>query len=128
VKEFLSDVMTLFKEQCKFKDIELRECVSDRLPHVIFSDPRRIKQILMNMISNALKFTSQGYISVSIDLADDNLFNQRRSSIVKNFKFESPGFKNPEKSVSMIIMKKIKIVVEDTGVGIHKKDLEKLFK
>lgn len=83
----------------------------------------------MNLISNALKFTSNGFISVSIDLVED--YNKRRNSIVKSFKFDSPngGFRNrPEKSISMIMMKKVKIVIEDSGVGITKKDLEKLFR
>jgi len=41
------------------------------LPFEIYSDAKRVKQILMNMISNALKFTFKGHIGVYLTLLDD---------------------------------------------------------
>jgi signal transduction histidine kinase len=40
------------------------------VPQNVFADPKRIKQILMNMMSNALKFTNSGWISVTFELED----------------------------------------------------------
>jgi two-component system, sensor histidine kinase and response regulator len=94
-------------------------------PATIFSDPKRLKQILMNLLSNALKFTEDGKITVSMQVEEEPGIRNRRSSVVQTFKFDAKEFKKFESS---IVMKKIKIVVEDTGVGIKKKDLEKIFK
>ena len=41
------------------------------MPLEIYSDAKRVKQILMNMISNALKFTFKGHIGVYLTLLDD---------------------------------------------------------
>ena len=75
--------MTLFKEQSKFKKIELIQKVSDVIPTQVFADPKRIKQILMNMMSNALKFTSEGWISVSFDM-DDLPASHRSAALTRN--------------------------------------------
>ena len=79
----------------------------------------------MNLLSNALKFTEDGKITVSMQVEEEPGIRNRRSSVVQTFKFDAKEFKKFE---SNIVMKKIKIVVEDTGVGIKKKDLEKIFK
>ena len=79
----------------------------------------------MNLLSNALKFTEDGKITVSMQMEEEPGIRNRRSSVVQTFKFDAKEFKKFE---SNIVMKKIKIVVEDTGVGIKKKDLEKIFK
>jgi histidine kinase 2/3/4 (cytokinin receptor) len=71
VRDFLNDLMALFEDQCKFKNIELQNFVDKRIPSIISADPKRIKQILMNLISNSLKFTNKGHIKVSIELDED---------------------------------------------------------
>jgi signal transduction histidine kinase len=79
----------------------------------------------MNLLSNSLKFTEDGKITVSMQVEDEPGIRNRGSSVVQTFKFDSKEFKKFE---SNIVMKKIKIIVEDTGIGIKKKDLEKIFK
>lgn len=66
------------------------------MPQEIVSDQIRLKQVLFNLIGNAVKFTFKGEISVQVE-------------------YEAPP--------SMLIVK-----VRDTGVGIEKDDLSKLFK
>ena len=121
----MSDITSLFKGQCNFKDIRLIENIHPLFPVSIYSDPKRIKQILMNLLSNSLKFTESGSIIVSMQVEEEQGRGDRRSSVIQTFKFDAKELKKCE---SMIVMKKIKIVVEDTGIGIKKKDLDKLFK
>ena len=72
---------------------------------MIVHDENRIKQVLLNLVSNAIKFTLLGHVLIKVKVennTDTELAN-------KNFQ-------------------KIKIDVEDTGVGIDEKDQDKLFK
>jgi len=66
IRSFLSDIGVLFEEQCKFKGLDLIKTIQDEVPIEIFSDPKRCKQIMMNLISNALKFTTKGHIAIRI--------------------------------------------------------------
>ena len=70
MREFLEEVGSLFEEQCKFKKLKLEKVVTENVPECIISDKKRIKQILMNLLSNALKFTLKGVIKVKFDLTD----------------------------------------------------------
>ncbi len=72
-KEF-QIITYLFKAKCSQKNISLALTLNDRLPAYIHSDPYRIKQILSNLISNAVKFTDRGKrIFVDIDYIDGEL-------------------------------------------------------
>jgi PAS domain S-box-containing protein len=54
------------------KGLELRLTVDASAPKVIESDPQKLKQILTNLLGNATKFTSQGYIETKIYVSQDN--------------------------------------------------------
>ncbi|KIW07407.1 uncharacterized protein PV09_02250 [Verruconis gallopava] len=53
--------------------VELFVVVSPDVPHTLFLDETFIHRILMNLLSNALKFTRNGYILLSLEMNDDNL-------------------------------------------------------
>lgn len=64
----------LFEAKCSTKNITLKLLYDQSLPQGIHSDPLRIKQILVNLISNAIKFTSSGKkIYLSLSHADNYL-------------------------------------------------------
>ena len=88
----MSTAMALVKE----KPIELRTDLQEDLP-LVQADSIRIRQILLNLVSNAAKFTDQGYIEVSAHLIDEG--GQRE----------------------------VLVAVEDTGSGISLVDQGKLF-
>jgi PAS domain S-box-containing protein len=66
VKEFFEDLINLFIPKAIKKDLTLRHKIATDIPEKIFADKLRLKQILMNLIGNAMKFTKEGFISVEI--------------------------------------------------------------
>lgn len=72
VVDVLDEVADVFEFQCMQKRLELNIDVDERLRDIdVASDRGRIKQVLLNLMSNALKFTFAGSISVSATLCDD---------------------------------------------------------
>jgi len=68
-KEF-QNIRNLFEAKSSQKNITLHLSISENVPKVIYSDPLRIKQIISNLISNAIKFTGDGkniYINISYE-------------------------------------------------------------
>ncbi|MDQ8179489.1 ATP-binding protein [Pelagicoccus sp. SDUM812005] len=62
----VSDVIQLFRRSCEEKGLLLKTEISPDLPRVVIGDPTRVKQVLINLIGNALKFTEHGEISVKL--------------------------------------------------------------
>ena len=56
----------LFASACAAKGLELRIDIPDRLPDGLFGDAARLRQILVNLIGNAVKFTESGYVAISV--------------------------------------------------------------
>lgn len=80
------------------KPIELRVKFSKDLPSSLYGDYARVKQIVLNLLTNAVKYTEKGYIDFVVE-----------SVILKN-------------SICRLI-----ISVEDTGIGIKRDNIDKLF-
>ncbi len=89
------DMLYLFGNE---KGIEVKVSIADNLPVVLYGDRLRIRQIVLNVSSNAMKYTQAGMVKFSV-----------------NYK------KVDENNV------KLSIEIEDTGRGIHKEDIDKLF-
>ena len=98
IVEELDNVVTLFSSMASERGLALTMKIDPILPTYILGDPVRLKQILSNLVNNAIKFTKKGSILVYA--------NQ---------------ISNPNSL-------KIKIGVQDTGPGITENDKKKLFK
>ena len=92
------EVEELFMIEAANKGIELTVMIDESIPHQLYGDNDRIKQIIINLVSNAIKFTDIGEIKVSFDLDYENEFEVYLS-----------------------------IKVEDTGKGIASNKLESIF-
>lgn len=66
LSECVEEVLDLHAHTASSKQIELLYSVDTRLPETVHGDVARIRQILMNLISNALKFTAEGAIRVDV--------------------------------------------------------------
>nr|CAA6800457.1 MAG: Multi-sensor hybrid histidine kinase [uncultured Thiotrichaceae bacterium] len=62
----IEGVVDLLGDQAYGKNIELAYFISPEVPAIINSDPIRIRQILINLINNAIKFTNRGYVVLSV--------------------------------------------------------------
>jgi signal transduction histidine kinase/response regulator of citrate/malate metabolism len=98
VQDLMNEIGLLFEKQAADKNNTLVINKSHQLPDVLYGDPVRLKQILINLIGNAIKFTNSGLINAELD-ADE----------IKNMDF------------------KLILTVKDNGIGIDKDNLEKIF-
>ena len=72
VTEILQQVQQLLKPQATSKNIDLRFLFSLPFPDSIWSDPTRLRQILMNVVGNAIKFTEAGSVVVTACVSESN--------------------------------------------------------
>jgi len=72
LREVGEDIVKLFSARARQKDLSLRAEIAPDLPPLVLADPMRLRQILANLVSNAIKFTEQGEVVVTISrLRDD---------------------------------------------------------
>jgi two-component system sensor histidine kinase/response regulator len=107
------------KYQIKMKKLELIVDTKDYVPDKIFSDEKRLKRVIFNLLGNACKFTFKGFIKLSIS-AEKIRSSQEAPSDGCFFQLA----KRPEAYPEW----RINIQVEDSGIGIKQEDLSKLFK
>ena len=102
--ESLYLVIEMFQMRAETKDLYLKLEKSDDLPQFIRTDEKKLRQVLINLISNALKFTKTGGITLSIKLASSK-----------------PDVSSNSKQVN------ISFLVIDTGDGIADDEADKVF-
>jgi PAS domain S-box-containing protein len=74
MKSSIASMLHLFETKIQEKNLKLVTEYDSKIPDVLVGDPIRLHQIILNLVSNAVKFTSKGKITVSVDLLheDDN--------------------------------------------------------
>lgn len=72
-RKLIEDVVELFATRAYEKGLTIYADVDFKVPSAIISDSHRLEQVLSNLISNAIKFTDQGYILVKASVFDDGL-------------------------------------------------------
>ena len=113
--------------QAESKSIRLRLSLDRQWPFVfqnLVIDKRRMLQILLNFLSNALKFTQKGgFIKIHLKLSEEQVCN-----FDAPLKAESPINGRKAKVVEQPKYVKLLLVIEDNGVGISRENQGKLFK
>ena len=73
IKQTTEDIYNIFYPLCDKKNIKLIYDYADSIPEHLHGDDSRLKQILINLVGNALKFTSEGFIKMSFNYKNDYL-------------------------------------------------------
>lgn len=71
LRQLVTEAQELFSRQAGSKGLRLTTILSEAVGHEYVGDPVRIRQILANLIGNAIKFTAQGQVTVSMTVLDD---------------------------------------------------------
>jgi PAS domain S-box-containing protein len=98
LREELDATLSLYNPQVQEKGLQLISDIQDNVPDDIIGDPFRLKQVISNLIGNAIKFTYEGKIVLSIKML------KRRSDYLT-----------------------AQFTIEDTGIGIPKEKLKDIF-
>jgi PAS domain S-box-containing protein len=99
LKSLLSETMDLFRDQAQGKGLRFEDEIQQRTPDLICSDPARLRQILVNLIGNAIKFTAQGKVKILVS-------SKARDSSHHEFRIE----------------------IDDTGPGLTSEQASQLFR
>ncbi len=70
--ELLKEVEELFKIKANQKNIDLSFTIAKNIPKVIYADESKIKQVIINLIGNSLKFTSAGFVKITVEKFEKN--------------------------------------------------------
>lgn len=122
LKKLLEEIVAMELPAAKIKNLELTLTLDAELPNVVISDPYRLKRILINIVSNAIKFTNQGYVKISAKL--DKPSSNSRNMIVR-FSVEDTGIGIPEEKKDLVYEKFSRInpsnqgVYKGSGLGLH---------
>ncbi|MCU7555461.1 aerobic respiration two-component sensor histidine kinase ArcB [Alteromonas sp. ASW11-19] len=98
LKDFTEELSSIIRLLAQDKALELRTTINEPLPQLVEVDGTRLRQILWNILFNAVKFTQKGHVSLSVSAT------------------------RPNNDISLVTF-----VVEDTGVGIPEEEVDKIF-
>ena len=104
-QKLIPEVMNIFTLQAEQKGLQLTWSGGNGIPDGILSDEARLRQILFNLIGNAVKYTPEGSVSVSLQACESN----------------------PDIINGKILQSGICIKVSDTGPGIPEEDHQRIF-
>lgn len=66
IRETVTEISDLLSIESKSKSIELNLAIDQEVPQFIYSDPSRIRQIIFNLLGNAIKFTEKGFVNLRL--------------------------------------------------------------
>lgn len=143
LRPLISDVLMIIENRIGEKPVKLISEIGDDIPEYLTGDSLRIRQILINLMNNAVKFTEKGFIRLSVSCEPETGTSENnsaesgisetgtlendsaKSSISKTVVSESDALENNIPDGRKIA---VRFSVRDSGQGIKKDDLTKLGK
>lgn len=98
LEDLLLDIKNAFYPTLQKKQVDFSYSIEQNTPALLFLDKSRLRQVILNIVGNAVKFTDTGYIKIGVDanLKENNLAD-------------------------------LHITISDTGIGIEKENIDKIF-
>ncbi|MEA5602544.1 response regulator [Nostoc sp. UHCC 0252] len=123
----VEQAISLLAPKAAQKDIELAYLIQPQVPAQIIGDMTRLRQVLMNLLNNAIKFTEHGEVVLYVELgAGDSRKQGENSSLLHPFGY-AHGKPSPCPSASSKSLIQIQFAIKDTGIGITPEKIERLF-
>ncbi len=116
VRSCIEEVLELLAPEASRKNLDLAYTADDAIPKILVSDVTRLRQILVNLVGNAVKFTTQGEVVVSVDTAA-----RRKRQPKPGQQVDTEFLQNAEEWL-------LHFSVRDTGIGIPLNRQSLLFK
>ncbi len=104
IVKLMADVATLMRVRAEAKDLKLHFELKSAIPRVMRTDNRRFRQVLVNLLGNAVKFTERGEVTIKAGVS-------------------RPGERGNDSTELRLVVE-----VADTGIGIEDDELRKIFK
>ncbi len=104
LKLLITNITELFILKAREKGLDLDIEIDAKMPPEIIIDETRLRQILVNLVGNAIKFTNKGYVKIIVDAP---ILNKYQSEFATKIN--------------------VRIQVEDSGIGISEEDITKIF-
>ncbi|MCI0652275.1 MAG: ATP-binding protein [Planctomycetes bacterium] len=101
--QVIADVADLMRERANAKGLAFSVQYCDSIPHTIVTDPTRFRQILMNLVGNAIKFTESGEVRISVAIEES------------------------ECTDSIGLVRLLRLEIADTGIGMKDEQVAMLF-
>ncbi len=115
LREVVEGAAEIFSMRAESKGIEMLCCIEPDIPNQVVGDPTRLRQILVNLAGNAVKFTENGEVVLECRLGNADFW---KSNMPKS---QIPNLKSTSEQICL------HFEVRDTGIGISKQNLEKIF-
>ncbi len=112
LRSLIQTVDAMLQIRATLKGIELKVEVAPDIPQIIIADPGKLRQILINLIGNAIKFTDQGRVTLRV----------RRLNHTA-----TPATQPCSDSPIPLIYCPLRFEIQDTGVGIAPTDIDRIF-
>jgi PAS domain S-box-containing protein len=112
VQRLLGEVISLYSQEVANRNVMLSSQVSEEVPERLVGDPDRLKQILYNLVDNAIKHTREGSIRITVDLDE-----REDSSIRLSFSVSDTGKGIPDEELDDIFEEHRQVEPARTGSG-----------
>src|SRR5437667_1700070 len=119
IRTCVEDSLDLLAPRAAEKQIDLAYQMDDDVPPTVIGDVTRVRQVLVNLLGNAIKFTTKGDVTIETRLARPPAGSGNPGDPPRIVKFDAP---------SPVAQVDLHFSVRDTGIGIPADKMERLFK